>query len=979
MGMMWEHEYTELMRTGIAPVEQRCCVLCARVHFANYMLCLRTNEHRLTPADDSFAYRNLKDEEDGYHGLYVNQPSPYRARERGFFDCIAVYSRSELLAYQDAAQGGRWVVDQSLMVWTPEPDLVPLVGEAASDFFERVKTARDALRHTSLSLQKKLRMHEGPAAYLTRWSKRSWPAVLSTPEAEDGWTSFCRAWEWRLPVYLRTRTEALAADRQLLRLEAWLDGVKPQSEALLRTWIRMQHHLSLCRDENEVVTWSETLPQDMGLVAHLMGSLYTPYHLSTEMRAHIREVCFWTQHRSGHVSELVHMFSKALNQPCRARKLSAMLRRYMRNNPTHRYIMTGVLLAGLLGQYPDEPAARRLSLVWRTALRITAYKHPVALEQLCTRCPNLMLFCMRKCLLWWVSEEPVLRQHLQCMSPWNEFQQVVEQTLASVRLWISDSESTPSREVLLSADTPLSCPFSEAALNRIEELCGEQAHVRVRSVCYQRQRSGLTSVLHTCRRVGDEMTMNEDADEFADENAPDTGNWAQRSKMLLSPEIHALMWDWVRRFDPRYHRVEEVIFPYVHLLGVPPAAIQSMNEWIVEYDRWRMGKRALKQRVFAFMETYPYSFALYHALCGAWAEHACMTIYTLPHHYRVHQIEALRIKYGLTRPSASGSVSLTVPLQKVHLRYCGVCNSVYSVLRNHYNKRRAAPMTQLVQSALRAARDGGGSGGLRLTNTHVEPVGHCVETLVTHTERQCLAERVVCGRLGCAVVGAGMPQWSVHKGTKFADFHYEFGYTGCAWDPFTSLVYCKMDRVKEQRRCSLQPLNSCLLLGTLLWNRGWIALCPHPGCALPFVYHPDDCAYTERGYVCVACSEKVRLQQWRRRLQSVEGCLDVVNMSVRDGTRCGVCGTPLQNKRACFLYPHNIVLCAKHHNPRTVQAMQGASLCSKEEALQILMGMQGKSRYNFMTSVRDRQIQRRKIQSHRNRGGDFRGKKYTDG
>ncbi len=156
-----------------------------------------------------------------------------------------------------------------------------------------------------------------------------------------------------------------------------------------------------------------------------------------------------------------------------------------------------------------------------------------------TKAPDLMLFCTRRLLLWWVDEEQILRHHLVRMSAWDAFQSVVADTLAAVRGFINKNLQAPSvMSVLETADGLL----TDAHVDQLNGMCANDAHVKVRATCYQRQRSPLTSVLHTCKRVGNDVRMNEDASDEVEVAA---------SSSRVPVEVKVLLRDWVSRFDPR--------------------------------------------------------------------------------------------------------------------------------------------------------------------------------------------------------------------------------------------------------------------------------------------------------------------------------------------------------------------------------------------------------------------------------------------
>ena len=118
-----------------------------------------------------------------------------------------------------------------------------------------------------------------------------------------------------------------------------------------------------------------------------------------------------------------------------------------------------------------------------------------------------------------------------------------------------------------------------------------------------------------------------------------------------------------------------------------------------------------------------------------------------------------------------------------------------------------------------------------------------------------------------------------------------------------------MDRIRGHMRCSSQPLCEVFLLGRLLqWNGRVIMLCPFPGCGLPMVYHPDHCDYTSFGYICTVCT------QTRRAVRAAQR--RVIPELTKTGHvthQCTFCTRELVPQRRCFIYPHGVLVCTKHH------------------------------------------------------------------
>lgn len=143
MGFMFQSELNEFKRTKRVPFHgERPCVLCCRCHPARVTLAMRSimmrgAEGLLRPAaayekkaiQVVQCYRNLENLPGGYYREYmfhshVNEPT---------IDPIVKLNQERLRAYKDATTG-RWIIDQSALVFDKPVAPIPTIGENLNSF-----------------------------------------------------------------------------------------------------------------------------------------------------------------------------------------------------------------------------------------------------------------------------------------------------------------------------------------------------------------------------------------------------------------------------------------------------------------------------------------------------------------------------------------------------------------------------------------------------------------------------------------------------------------------------------------------------------------------------------------------------------------------------------------------------------------------------------------------------------------------------
>jgi hypothetical protein len=841
--MMTPEEYQVFLETKVAPRESRSCILCHRAHVTSFILSLRPNYRRVHGVSSGFScqlYRNLCDEPGGYYKMFTLQPHP--TRFEGIFDALVVFSRSRLWAFKDKTQNGRWVIDQSMMVFVDAPLLQPKVGESLQLFRKRTNDYESVcvqLQPQRLSLCRKL---QNPHRLLVR----VFGSYLD---------SLFQRHFMRVPLKLRTHAQLELTVKQLQWLVENSDVVEAR-----------------CRTNGVTIGFVASIALDSLLqfrafgtdhAQHSVGELgmFTVDELAEDMRPYALESCFWFQLRSGHIPPLVHLFSKATNQPCQKRKLPEMLMRFVRNNQYHRTLLRDMVLMVILGTYPDTDVKDRLSLKHRDHIRLRCSEQPGFIDKMVMSCTDLTLFALRRMLVHCVDDDPIYSKHVGLLCDWPAYAVAVKNTMRNLRLALN------SMELLDITSVEFEGVATQVCLS---------AHVAILRTCYKRQRLPLLSFLHTSNR-GSSGNF-----EFRVTDTT-TNATMSRSKPTIDATIMVFLQDWIGKLESHNASLKQDVLPYLVELGVPLRATESMLIIISDYDEFRLGQRTLNNRLDHFARLFPYSFYLIQVVCMLWVERENVQVFELPQHYEENQITALQTKFEI--PTTSNIIMRN----RLNFHYCDVCRGVYSIIRCHKSNN----------------------------------IGK--------------------GRLLKSPANVGMaPPASARVKRAPKNKTFSFGYNGAVSDYFTGSLFCRLDNQIAHRRCSSQPLRSILLLGrVIIFDRQMIALCPHDSCGLPFVFCSESSIYTRQGYVCHVCSTNIRLQNRSQRM-----VLPLLSNAKGAQSRCGVCACILREKKACFVYPGNVLLCAKHHSLNLAEYMQRFMLVSAETCVTKMLAFRLKSYQN---------------------------------
>lgn len=652
--LMFPEEYQMFLETGTAPLERRPCILCCRAHLTHFILSLRPNFQRLNGVDTGFTcqlYRNLQDDPDGYFSQFMLRP--VATRYEGFMDCIVGYHHSQLRAFRDPEQGGRWVIDQSGMVYEepPAPHVQP--GETFRDFQQRVRASNGLAWDLNTALILKNRRFHDPFAALTREFGPSSPPVLTLPL------------EFLQP---RQRTAAIAELRRIYDC--------PREPPRRRFLAGMLIDQSLLYRLPPGITLTQTQRETL---KYLWCS---PLFMADDIRQAAKQCCFWFQTPTNGARGLPHMMSKATPQPCQTRKFMEMCKRFVRRHEKNTQMIREVVMMALTGQFPGTPVENQLLPRWRDRIRLWCVRDPALLDRTFMSSQWLVTFALRRALVWAINDDPVFAGHVHLLCQWDAFGEEVENTLVKARMALNESteDDWPVAGLRL---------WSGNMLRRVSEICAA-AKDEVRSKGHQRQRPPLLSFLHTCQRDthSHHTKKQREARMAAGKTTSQSGGRTRRELMRVQTgevkdlsrgirvDVMEYLYQLVRCFDPVDTDVERDIMPHLSDLGIPENAMARMKSMVRDFDVFRMGKRSLRTKMEEFNEQYPYSFRLFQIMCLLWQEHSHQVSYTLPAHYLHCQVTAIRHRASV--PDGDDFL----PVERCMLYFCVVCRQIYSVLRD---------------------------------------------------------------------------------------------------------------------------------------------------------------------------------------------------------------------------------------------------------------------------------------------------------
>lgn len=843
---MFQHEYDAFLETGMPIAQPRCCVLCMRAAFSDFALLTRNNcGIRMTlPSDFSVqVYRNLMDEVGGYYQAYLW--TPFR-REEGFADCMAIFTRSALRAFQDPTQSNRWVIDQSAMVYQPPQPMPFVLNETVEDFLLRAEEFEGVHASSDWNCtQRQIALHD-PFLFLTRYFE-----TFSHPEAA--------AWihdraHWTSPLETHSLFHARLAHQELTALQ--------QCKTLP---CEVRETICQAIDLNAAMLYADYTDADR---AFLSMQWFHPNTFPFHVAPHVRQVCFWEQLRFSYVSPLAHLFGKSSNQPCQTRKFSSIVKRFARDSPVNHAFLRIVVITNLMGNYPGVAEHRRLSVEWRTHLRMVHHRSPDVWDAFINKNPLVLLFSMRFMLVWFVRDDPILFRHVCHLGAWQEFEAVIFYACQRIRDFIQADEPPPRGQ--------WNTLFTDATAKSISDAC-DAVHPDILATCYQRQRTGLLHFIHTC-----------------------TQRPANRLDRYVSPEVHDTLRRIIKSLDTRQHSIQNSVIPLLPHLGVPRSALNFITQVSDNYENMRLGKRALRQKLNAFQQRYPYSFEVLQIVSGEWKRQSSRFLVPIPSHYVHAQLHAI------SQRSETSKQCQAIPLELLHAYYCDSCSRTASVIR-------APPSTYYTPPPHK--------------NTAHEREDATLKDRQMSTLQQTFNQ--IHGRLGPPMSGNNIFRGNISAHQRRAMESVIVGYAECVLDLVSNQVYCKNNRTQTLSDCYSQPLNRVFLLGFAWWNNGWMLLCPH--CCILFVYVPHQCIYTRDGFVCHICTQHTRLT----RLHLTNPLLPAITRETK--LKCALCCQTISRARNAILLPYGLLICKRHNTNRMRLLTRSAHIMTKKQLEQAII------------------------------------------
>lgn len=328
---------------------------------------------------------------------------------------------------------------------------------------------------------------------------------------------------------------------------------------------------------------------------------------------------------------------------------------------------------------------RVLSERWRHLLRAMDILTPDALTEFILTVQRLVLASMRAAVIWAVSSEPVFERHVKRLCDWDAFVSSAQECMRGIRRIMNSYSPGTVEQLLQLISTHKKMSMKQAMssglfpdqgmIASIVEHCTKM-HNSTGNHTYRRQRPRLSAFIHTCKRdpngalVIKEGRMN--GTDNTDDIAEDFATAENKGLNHVEPRILQVIDQWVKCYDPNTNDVETVIFPHLHLLGSPRAALDEIIDLCHTYDLQRLGKNSLGQRLGNFDRKFPYTFNLVQAVCRAWSHHSNMFVVRLPLHYTLNQQRAIQNKYGIETSSGKRYIIT----DRVHFLYCSTCCTV---------------------------------------------------------------------------------------------------------------------------------------------------------------------------------------------------------------------------------------------------------------------------------------------------------------
>lgn len=873
--MMYPVEVTTFLKTGQFPLERRECILCHRMGITTVVLSLRSHRGgRTINLSSNFVFqliRNPVDTEDGYLSCCVIR-TPTGGDWEGLVSPVAMFNLHCLRAVKKE-EDGRWYIDQSAMLYKKQPAIDFQPGESVRHFRLRVahETGRDHRGQYRRVLKQHAKMlktmvspsmavlraiNSDPAMTAQELSDNSrvpssWNAFPRQPESNASWFSWAARW-------------------------TLLDSRKDLDDSVRKFWSVLDH---------------------------------PPYEFL------VSQCCFWGDTRTGNqYSDLVHLMSKATPQRCQVRKLGELLRKLLgvdarkkgladarKRGVSKRVPKTtrkrGVTKKGLLdgedeiqkaskagaSRKRDDTSAAEMVLYrqWLTIsllgllpmagcqkkptfdqtvawLRHIQNMNTNGFDDAISSDPYVATFALREFMIYVISGCPPMIESLNSMFDWHEFCNIthgvmnsLREQLAAVPLGNTDSET-------------MDAMMAHIASTKTTDMF-QLMHIRCLAAGYRRDRESQFETLHSIAR-GRQGRFKVYA---VDHGPKDPNGYGLRIDTIR------FLCDWMQQMDPNTHSLVDDIWPHLHDLNIPSQAVSLMTRVCKLSDDGLMGKRDLTKALKSFSVHFKQSMYTMQCITCLWKDRRLPESYPLPAHIFEAQCAAIRSRFHLP-----GDAPL--PLHRVTIDYCKVCDRIYSL------KRPPAEM-----------------------GTAAERVEHALDM-----QRRMKAKEI-----------------PGEERARQSSFCESFGMNGVQHCVVSGRCYCSVNNQNGFMRCCEQPLTALPALGQIvqLTAGKFYTLCPQPECGILMEIDSMQQASTPFDMCCSLCTKK-------RDASEILDQLLRVNVDFGTELSCVICNSACNPSRA-FMCDKGVLLCSQHNKPilhATLSAARARGPLSKADIQHVL-------------------------------------------
>lgn len=422
------------------------------------------------------------------------------------------------------------------------------------------------------------------------------------------------------------------------------------------------------------------------------------------------------------------IISKTLPQKCMMRKFSIVCMKKLEKEPHLEEKIRQLVLCSLLGNYRHCTASSRPRIrARRMLIELLHYKNKTPAKvawfrSMFRKCGHLVGFVLRDYLVSAVEDIPSLLEHMRHLFDWDQFRASVLHTMDRVRSYFNFSAMLDHSPFLYSLDSEPDL----TALQRDLNLIVGPAHDRLLAVCYKRYNQSVISTLCSLRKKvpliapavpplnplstvapeSDEWNpfaqsdsdsdSEDDADLDSDsEDAPPAKRRRENSEshrededkdetedltQFVTPQQCSVLNMAVQRLISSRANVMMRLVSFFVFFGVSERVVAHVREVVHQLQE---GVLTLEDQKHAMRELAcrdRHAYNLLHVASALLKERQrCCVLRQLPVHYFENQLEAVQERYGM---QIGGDKVLDSSLL---FRFCGVCDRVYSLVRDFHS------------------------------------------------------------------------------------------------------------------------------------------------------------------------------------------------------------------------------------------------------------------------------------------------------